>query len=80
MTHGNDAPASLADRRLSPDEAQAYLEAPITDAEREDLQALVAWFTRRYPTPLERLAYARRAYPRWQRNRGLAALSQSRNR
>jgi formylglycine-generating enzyme required for sulfatase activity len=42
-------------------------DAPLTDAEIEDARALVAWFTRRYPTGAERLAYARRAYARWTR-------------
>lgn len=60
-------------RRLSPSEARAYLEAPLTEAEREDARALVAWFCRRYPTPLDRLAYVRRAYARWERMRGIAA-------
>ena len=59
--------------RLSPVEAQEYLDAPVSDAEREQLQELVAWFTRRYPSPLERLAYVRRAYARWQRSSGLAS-------
>ena len=27
--------------------------------------ALIDWFCRRYPTPEERLRYARRAYRRW---------------
>ena len=34
-------------------------------AEEEDTRALIRWFRRRYPTPSERLAYARRAYRRW---------------
>jgi hypothetical protein len=63
---------SLQNRRLSPAEARAYLEAPITEAERDEVRALVAWFCRRYPTPLERLTYVRRAYARWQRTQGLA--------
>lgn len=61
------------ERRLSPSEARAYLEAPLTDAEREEVRALAAWFCRRYPAPLDRLAYVRRAYARWQRTRGIAA-------
>jgi hypothetical protein len=61
------------ERRLSRSEARAYLEAPLTDAEREEVRALVAWFCRRYPAPLDRLAYVRRAYARWQRTRGIAA-------
>jgi hypothetical protein len=60
----------LDDRVLGSAEARAYLEAPITDAERADVLALVHWFQRRYATPAERLAYVRRAYARWQRTRG----------
>lgn len=40
-------------------------DAPLTDEELAATRALVAWFTRRYPTGAERLAYARRAYARW---------------
>ena len=73
MSADRDNLLALQNRRLSPVEAQEYLDAPISDAEREQLQDLVAWFTRRYPSPLERLAYVRRAYARWQRTRGLAS-------
>ena len=58
-------------RVVDADTARAYVEQPVTDREREDILALVRWFTRRYPTPAERLAYARRAYARWQRTAGL---------
>ena len=60
--------ASFSNRELDPDEVRAYLEAPISDAERNEVLALVAWFRRRYPTPAERLAYAR-----WQRTLGIGA-------
>jgi hypothetical protein len=40
---------------------------PPTPEEVEEVRALVAWFTRRYPTGAERLAYVRRAYARWMR-------------
>jgi len=63
---------ALANRTLEPAEARAYLEAPVTDAEREEVLALVRWFRRRYPTPLQRLQYVRRAYFRWQRTLGIA--------
>jgi formylglycine-generating enzyme required for sulfatase activity len=56
-----------ANRRLSADEVARYLDAPVTDAERENAQALCDWFVRRYPTPAARLAYVRRAYARWTR-------------
>ena len=54
--------------------AREYLDAPVTDAERDELLALVRWFRRRYPTPLERLAYVRRAYARWQRTLGIGTI------
>lgn len=54
-----------ATRRLSAEEVCAALAEPISDAERASVRELIAWFTRRYPTPLERLAYVRQAYARW---------------
>ena len=65
---------ALSDRRLSPEEFDAYVRAPVSDFEREQREELVAWFLRRYPTPAERLAYARRAYARW-----AAAMPPSKN-
>jgi hypothetical protein len=64
--------SSFSDRRLDAAEARAYLDAPVTDAERDEVLALVHWFNRRYPAPLDRLAYVRRAYARWQRTLGIA--------
>lgn len=46
-------------RRLSPEELEARINAPWSDEEREDFERLVAWFNRRYPTPRERLAATR---------------------
>jgi len=66
-------PRSFHDRVLGPAEARAYLDAPISEAEREEVLALVRWFRRRYPTPAERLAYVRRAYARWRRTQGIGA-------
>lgn len=56
---------ALADRRLSPDEFRAALAVPLGAAEEEESRSLIRWFRRRYPTPADRLAYARRAYRRW---------------
>ena len=56
---------ALAERRLSPEEFEAYVRAPMSDAERDEILASVAWFMKRYPTPGERLAAARRAYKQW---------------
>ncbi len=50
------------ERRVSA--ALAELDGP----ELENLQGLIGWFRRRYPTAKERLAYARRAYSRWVRS------------
>ena len=63
---------AFADRTLTPEEARAYLDAPVTEREREDVLALVGWFERRYPTPVERLTYVRRAHARWRATRGIA--------
>jgi hypothetical protein len=57
------------ERPLSTEERRNYLEHPVSDFERAEVLALVKWFLRRYPTPAERLAYARRAYARWARSR-----------
>jgi hypothetical protein len=67
--------ASGWDRALSAEDARAYLDTPITESEREDVLTLVRWFVRRYPTADERLAYARRAYGRWQRTAVRAATA-----
>lgn len=57
---------ALAERRLTPQELEAALAVPLGAAEEEEARSLIRWFRRRYPTPAERLAYARRAYRRWQ--------------
>jgi hypothetical protein len=57
------------DRRLAPEEFAARVAAPRTDRQREDFEALVAWFNRRYPTPLERLRATSQLAAQWQRNR-----------
>jgi hypothetical protein len=54
-----------AERRLSPEEFRAALAVPLGEREEEESRSLIRWFCRRYPTPSERLAYARRAYRRW---------------
>jgi hypothetical protein len=37
----------------------------MSEREREEILASIEWFMRRYPTPGERLAAARRAYAQW---------------
>jgi hypothetical protein len=57
---------ALSERRLSREEVVAALQVPISESERDGILELVAWFRRRYPTPVDRLRYVRRAYRRWQ--------------
>jgi len=40
----------------------------MTEEDRQEKLSLIAWFMRRYPTPAERLASARRAYMQWARS------------
>jgi len=54
-----------SERRLSAAEFNAYVDAPMSDFEREEIDANIAWFTRRYPTPEARLAWLRRTYAMW---------------
>lgn len=58
---------ALHDEPLSREEFLARLAIPVSDEERRETLELVRWFCRRYPTPGERLAWARRAYARWTR-------------
>lgn len=64
-TRRRDSLADAVDRRVTPEEAAKHLATPISDAERDEVLSLVRWFTSRYPTGAERLAYVRRAYRRW---------------
>jgi len=56
----------MAERQLSREEFDAYVNAPMSDDERTEIRSLIAWFCKRYPTPLERLRAARRFYRRAQ--------------
>jgi hypothetical protein len=58
---------TLAERVLDPGEFRRLLALPLGEAEEEGSRSLIRWFRARYPTPAERLAYARRAYRRWAR-------------
>ena len=60
-----DRVREIADRKVTREEADAYLAAPVSDDERNEVLALRRWFCTRYPTAGERLAYVRRAYLRW---------------
>jgi hypothetical protein len=51
---------NLVAARLPREEFERRLHEPLGDAEPDEIAALVRWFSHRYPTPKERLAYARR--------------------
>jgi hypothetical protein len=53
---------AMAERRLSAEEFNAYVNAPMSEEERVEIQRLSDWFCRRYPTVISRLKSARRAY------------------
>jgi hypothetical protein len=59
--------AELIDRPLPADEFDRRASAPLTEDEIADAAELVRWFTHRYPTVRERLAYVRRAWRSWTR-------------
>jgi hypothetical protein len=53
----------LDERELTPAEFDRLVQSVLADeAEIQERTALVEWFMRRYTTPRERLAYARRKY------------------
>lgn len=51
--------ANLIAARVSPEEFERRVTAPLTDGEAEEIGELIGWFSRRYPTAKDRLAYAR---------------------
>ena len=53
---------ALSQRQLSQEEFRAWADSEIPPEELEEMQALIRWFTRRYPTPAERLRSARRRH------------------
>jgi len=68
-------PVSPYDDVLPPEEFERRLAAALESArgpEGEEMSVLIDWFLRRYPTPLERLRYARRKYEEAQRLRAAA--------
>ena len=59
--------AADEERALSPEEFAARVATPWTAQEIEDVDALCAWFRRRYPTPWLRLQATRRLASQWPR-------------
>jgi hypothetical protein len=56
------------DRDVTREELRDSLERPISESERSEAVALYRWFTTRYRSAEERLAYVRQAYARWRRD------------
>ncbi len=54
--------ATQVETPLEPEEFNRRVSAPITAEERAEISELIAWFTKRYPTVKQRLAYARRKF------------------
>jgi hypothetical protein len=55
---------AIVERRLTAEEFNAYVNAPMSDDEREAILENIAWFRRRYPTAAERFAWRRRVMTR----------------
>ena len=64
-----DGLAQEAERPLSPVEFEAYVAAPLTPDEWQNESDLIRWFRTRYPTPEDRLRYARQTARRLVRPR-----------
>lgn len=63
------------DQRLQPEEFERRLAealGSLDGPEGEEMRELVRWFMRRYPTPLDRVRYARRKYNEARRFHGAA--------
>jgi hypothetical protein len=56
-----------AERPLPLEEFLAWINTPMSEEEEAEALSLINWFMRRYPTPAERLAYARRMTRHWPR-------------
>jgi hypothetical protein len=58
--------ADQAEASLPVEEFNRRVQA-FTDEEAEEALELIRWFMRRYPTPKERLDFARRTFDQWTR-------------
>jgi hypothetical protein len=67
--------ANLIALRLSPEDFDRRVATPLMDGETDEIAELIEWFSRRYPTAKERLAYARRKMRQYAQGGAPAALS-----
>ena len=59
---------------ISPAEFEERVRLAVSELDTpqlDEIRAHIRWFQRRYPTPLERLRYARRKYDEWSKTRGI---------
>ena len=59
--------AEVALEPLTPEEFNRRLATPQAEEEVEETIDLIRWFLRRYPTPKERLTFARSLFEQWTR-------------
>ena len=60
---------------LPPEEFERLVARALADldgADGEEMAAFMAWFKRRYPTPIERLRYCTAETRKWSKTRGIA--------
>jgi hypothetical protein len=60
---------AMYERRLTRAEYEAAAAIPLSHQEIEDTLALVDWFTRRYPSVLDRFRYVTRKTAEWSASR-----------
>jgi len=60
-----DGIADVIERTVTHEELEDALARPIPVDERDEVTALVRWFTTRYSSAEARLSYVRQAYERW---------------
>ena len=65
------------EEELPVEEFLRRVRSPMTAEEAEETARLVAWFRRRYPTPLARLRYVRRKHREWTRPLEIQAIRES---
>jgi len=68
------AEASVWEQPMAPDEFERLVARALQDLdgpEGQEMTAFMAWFKRRYPTPLERLRFTTRHYKQSIRRRGV---------
>lgn len=63
---------NLIAARIAPAKFEARVGAPLSQSEADDVAELFDWFTRRYPTARDRLAYVRGKLRQYAKGRGAA--------